>query len=593
VIERLRRWLLAGFECRPYAESRAWLVLALLCAGTVSLRGIHDGFFTGPFVVANDARQFVFWMQRFVDPELFRHDLIADYFEGVTPVGYAALLRTAAWLGIAPIAASKLLVVPITLAFAYYTFRFTHALVPKPALAFLAAWACLAADWWFNDSLANGLPRSFSSPLLIAFLFYLVVRSRLGVCISIGALALFYPQMAVVAAGILCLNALDASRRGPVLVRERLGTVAAGLAVFLIAVIPFAHRSAVYGPTTTLAQARVEPTFQRGVHPVAGRTVAFEAGDDVWDRYVIGGRLAYLSGDWRLPVVHGRWPALDRAWEAGLLGLVLGLPVYFWRRRSTGIPGAPAAAVRVFADALAAATILYAVSSLVAFRLHVPNRYSTSTFSLVVPIAVIVAAAPALAAITRRMLSRKGFPGPLLSTLVFAVGIPLAVLGVALGSARGLVHGRATGLYHYLEATPKHARVASLHREADNIPIFARRSVVVARKYAIPYNRGYFLETKARLETVARAIHGLDAAAVRMLIDDYATDLVVVHESEIGAADRDWWAGVIPGVAAELANASTPETSRAFARLRDACAVSRPDGFSVLDARCMLAFVER
>ena len=50
----------------------------------------------------DDARQHVFWMQRFIDSELFPHDLIADYFQSVAPTGYTTLYRIAAALGSIP-----------------------------------------------------------------------------------------------------------------------------------------------------------------------------------------------------------------------------------------------------------------------------------------------------------------------------------------------------------------------------------------------------------------------------------------------------------------------------------------------------------
>jgi hypothetical protein len=46
--------------------------------------------FKAEYVVQDDAREYVFWMQRFVDAELLPHDLIADYFQSITPFGYAA-----------------------------------------------------------------------------------------------------------------------------------------------------------------------------------------------------------------------------------------------------------------------------------------------------------------------------------------------------------------------------------------------------------------------------------------------------------------------------------------------------------------------
>ena len=47
--------------------------------------------FLNPNTVQDDSRTFLFWMARFTDPALFQNDLIANYFEAVSPPGYTAM----------------------------------------------------------------------------------------------------------------------------------------------------------------------------------------------------------------------------------------------------------------------------------------------------------------------------------------------------------------------------------------------------------------------------------------------------------------------------------------------------------------------
>ena len=58
--------------------------------------------FGGEYVVQDDARQHIFWMQRYLDPGAFPNDLIADYFQSAAPLGYDLLYRTLARLGLEP-----------------------------------------------------------------------------------------------------------------------------------------------------------------------------------------------------------------------------------------------------------------------------------------------------------------------------------------------------------------------------------------------------------------------------------------------------------------------------------------------------------
>jgi len=46
--------------------------------------------FSSEYVVQDDARVYLIWMQRFLDADLLPGDLIADYLQSVTPWGYAS-----------------------------------------------------------------------------------------------------------------------------------------------------------------------------------------------------------------------------------------------------------------------------------------------------------------------------------------------------------------------------------------------------------------------------------------------------------------------------------------------------------------------
>ena len=74
------------------------------------------------YVCQDDAREYVFWMQRFIDPELLPDDLIADYFQSITPSGYAALYQLMASFGITPLLLSKILPIFLGLIITIYVF---------------------------------------------------------------------------------------------------------------------------------------------------------------------------------------------------------------------------------------------------------------------------------------------------------------------------------------------------------------------------------------------------------------------------------------------------------------------------------------
>ena len=76
-----------------------WLCLSLGFAIVCAWLALKEGF-SSEWIVQDDARQHVFWMMRYLDPQLFPDDLIANYFQSVAPVGYTSLYKLAAAAGI-------------------------------------------------------------------------------------------------------------------------------------------------------------------------------------------------------------------------------------------------------------------------------------------------------------------------------------------------------------------------------------------------------------------------------------------------------------------------------------------------------------
>src|ERR1044071_4991806 len=108
LIERLRKLLTDPTATNSKALCRAWLCLSLVFSAYYAGIGMERGF-SGKYVIQDDARLHVFWMQRYVDPELFQNDLIADYYSSVAPQGYTLVYKVAAALGISPLVLHKIL----------------------------------------------------------------------------------------------------------------------------------------------------------------------------------------------------------------------------------------------------------------------------------------------------------------------------------------------------------------------------------------------------------------------------------------------------------------------------------------------------
>jgi hypothetical protein len=220
------------------------------------------------YSVHDDAREYVFWMQRFVDSQLMPGDLIAHYFESVTPWGYAALYHVMAKLGIEPLLFSKLLPLPLGITTTIYCFGVCLQVLPVPLAGFITS-LLLNQNLWIHDDLISGCPRGFLNPLLLGFLYYQLKGSVIPALILIVLQALFYPPSVLVSVGILFLQ-LWRWEAGKVHISQNqrdywLGAIALGLVSLIL--LPYSGAASEFGPVVNGQQAFTMPEFWAGGVP--------------------------------------------------------------------------------------------------------------------------------------------------------------------------------------------------------------------------------------------------------------------------------------------------------------------------------------
>src|SRR4029453_19336564 len=183
-----------------------WFTFAMLYAAGCAFLALRQAF-ASEYMLADDVREHVFWMFRYVDPRLFPQDPIADYFQSLAPPGYASLYWLLAQLGIDPLLASKLLPSVLSLIAVGYFFGLAWRFFRSRAVATLTA-ILFSQALWLNSDLSSATPRAFFYPLFVAFLYYQVRGLRLGVLVAIGLEAIFFPPAALLSLGVLALACL-------------------------------------------------------------------------------------------------------------------------------------------------------------------------------------------------------------------------------------------------------------------------------------------------------------------------------------------------------------------------------------------------
>jgi hypothetical protein len=126
-----------GLLKQLWLSARFWFGLSLItCWGMAGVIW-RDG--QGRYRIQDDARQHVFWMQRFEEPGLFPNDWIADYFQSVAPWGYSHLYKLASLLGFDPFSFNKLLPLLLSLLTTVLVMQVSWRLLPVASVGFVSS----------------------------------------------------------------------------------------------------------------------------------------------------------------------------------------------------------------------------------------------------------------------------------------------------------------------------------------------------------------------------------------------------------------------------------------------------------------------
>jgi hypothetical protein len=535
--------------------------------------------FSGPYVVQNDARQHVFWMERFRDPGLFPNDLIADYYQAVAPPGYALLYRAAATAGMDPLVFSKVLPLGLAVLSAAYAFALTGRLLGSPAAAFLAS-VFLSQHLWLTDDLPSGTPHAFAVPLLAAFLYYRSRRSLIPYLVVLALQGLFYPQILLVSCGTLVLGLVRFGGGRLRVTRDRRDLVfcAAGLAVAALSLVPFALETSSYGPTITAAEARQLPQFFRG-----GRSRFFDR--TPWQFWMVADRSGLMA---KFFAPSGTFIAAAPLMLGGLL-----LPALLAMPRRFPLAARVSPDVALLGRVAASSLVLFAAAHALLFKLHLPSRYSMFSARAVLAVAGALAWMIVGDAVRRWLASRGGLPRAPRSALL-AAGLAAAaaflVAPLFQKPAGDYVVGAEPEVYRFFAGQPPDILVASISPEAQNLPTFARRSVLVSYLHSVPYQLGYFRQIERRATDLIRAEYAEDPGELRAFLRAYGVDFVLLDRWSFRprTLTLDSWVRQYRPLADRLAARLEAGAKPALEVMAERCTVLGTERTLVVDARCLL-----
>ncbi|WP_103123891.1 hypothetical protein [Nostoc cycadae] len=531
---------------RPWGWISLHLTLSLGFAIFYSILGLQRAFKT-EYVAQDDAREYVFWMQQFIDPELFQHDLIADYFQSITPLGYATLYKLMANFGINPLLCSKLIPVFLCLITTIYCFNLSLEIFPVPGSAFITT-LLLNQSLWFQSDLVSATPRSFIYPLLLAFLYYLIRCDWRINCLIIMLAGLFYPPLVFICIGILLIR----------LPNNYFGLVTILGLAFLV-MLPYLLASSKFAPVVTANQAWIMPElWTEGRHPFFDNNLA---------RF------------WLIGQHSGILPPL----MPPLIWMGLFFPLVRGKLEKLTIQ------VKILPQIIIVSLTLFFAAHALLLKLFFPTRYTVHTFRIVMAIAAGITLTVILERLFHAYQQKRR-----LWQITLAVSLITFLLLYPNFSGRfpttDYRQSTASALYKFLQQQPKDTLVATLSDEADNIPTFAQRPILVGREYALPFHLGYYSQIRQRIIDLLHAQYSQDLTPAKQLIQKYGVDFWLIENTSFQVdylIIKPWLKSFQPGFNEAISNLSQNKIP-ALATLTKNCSVLETENFILLKADCIL-----
>jgi len=553
---------------------------ANLYLGVSLLVTLYYGFcfyyfvFNQEYIVQDDARQHVVWLQRFVDADLFPDDLIANYFSGLAPIGFKWFYLLLAKLGLEPLLVAKLLPPVLATITTIYLYLFTLQIFPKPLAGCLSS-LLINQLLWLNDDLVSGTPRAFIYPLFAAFLYYLSLDSLIPCGILMLLQGLFYPHILLIEMAILSLGLIRL--RGKFIInltnqKQPYIWWIVGLMITTIALYPLTQKSPELATTVTAAQMRQMPEFNLG-----GRSPFFGVG---WLKYWFTG-----SSGLTLPL----FPTI--VWT----GLIL--PWLLIKRSSITQLITPK--INILTRVTIASLLMFILAHLLLPKLHLPSRYTYHTIQFV------LAVSTGIVLTIWVDLARKWLKNKRQFNLLEKVKIALVTLfSLTVIIVPGIPYisttwfqdwqiGTAPEIYQYLAQQPKDVLVASLSREVNNIPAFTLRSILIGDEFAMAYHPAYHQQIQQRTVDLLQAQYSPELKVLQSFIRQYNVDYLLLD-------DHAFTADYLPNKGWLINSSWSEQTQKAIAQLKSkkyspalkevvpACSVVSSKTLKLLKSSCIL-----
>jgi hypothetical protein len=487
---------------------------------TASAVGINSQYpaLVNDYIVNGDVPQHIYWMQQFLDGELFRDDILTAFAKHMQPYGLIVFYRVAT-IAVDPIFASKVVPILMYVLSTLYLFRLVKYIGGD--LSGLLAAVLFIIIPPFITVMVGGTARTFAYPLVIMFLYYLIRKEYLKASVMVVLQAACYPMVSLVSLlcylltflkGQLYKLSLDVQRE------KMLCYVCAVLAsiVILGAKYHSLHTSSLgRAGVVTRPQMLDKAEFsERGRFQIIPQRSVLQAlvfmSTTPFMEFIVASPL-YLA------IRHAKPVFLNPAAVSLVMFCIMGFVVLFLgneiKQARLSIP--PELIYVVIASA-----IMYQVADWLLFKLYLPMRYLQFT----VPLIVLIAVSLMIVRLTARLSSHQ-------SKIVTVAVIAFLLAHFNILKGTGLSDKTEyKNLYLYLNSLPKSVLIAAPPYIADYIPTFTKKKVFINFELAHPWARSYWEVIKSRPQEFFEAYYSDQIDAVAHFCKKNGIDYLVIDK---------------------------------------------------------------
>ncbi len=470
---------------------------------------------TNQYCIMDDVRQQVYWMQRWIDPELFQDDILSRYAKDYVPWGVQAVYYLGSFLA-SPVQFTKVVAFILYLA----AMGFLYGLAKGFGDGFTAVTVVCVCFFFpgFMTKISGGLSQGFVYPLLSAYLYFLSTKKTVVASFIILIQSFFNPYvftLCLATHGLYVLhqqlmpllrNRRFVSGLWPKFARIVVTNLPVMVGIALILIKYLLIQSAEFGEIVTWKDMEGKPEYSE-----FGRTEDLPPRSIFWELILPWTYFFPFSQD--LPILF--WLCLS--------AVAVSIAIVFLRQgKNMNLAG-----FRVFAYLLPASVILYAISYHFLLRLFIPNRYIEFSFTIFYAVLLGVALSKAL-----RVFGMARLASPVVLLIVALLG------GVRNYNVSIYDYSEYKPIYSFVETLPKDALLAGHPQFMDNIQTFARRKALVTYELSHPYRKTYWAEIKKRLFELFDAYYSESPEQIQDFAARYGINYIIVRDEDFPAHFR-------------------------------------------------------